>query len=95
MRSIKTLMQELNKIADAGEIKSLEEFWAEVARFDEARERGESFSARPISEGLARSLLQGLRETERELEQGLDRSDEGLEAIRELRAALEQELKVE
>jgi hypothetical protein len=58
------------------------------------RVRGESFSARPISEGLARSLLQGLRETERELEQRLDRSDEGLEAIRELRAALEQGLKV-
>jgi hypothetical protein len=92
MRSIKTLMQELNEIADAGEIKSLEDFWREVNAYAEARERGNSFRARPVSKGLVRDMLKATRETERELERRLSQDDEGLQAIRELRAALERDL---
>jgi hypothetical protein len=89
---IKRRIENLEKRASGGEIRTLEDFWAEVARFDEARERGESFSARPISEGLARALIQGLREAEKDLGQRLSQNDEGFEAMRELRAALEREV---
>jgi hypothetical protein len=93
MNLIRRRVENLEQTASVGEIRTLEDFWAEVARYADARERGESFSARPISEGLARALIQGLREAEKDLGQRLSQNeDEGFEAMRELRAALEREV---